>query len=214
VLILEARTRELHFRLLALDSLDRVASDAARAKLADAQAELSRARERAGDVLMRSPSSGIFVVVDGRDLLGRYVRQGEVVAYVVDLSTSTARIVVRQEDAAVLRGSTSVAWVRLDHDLSSVLPATITREVPAATDRLPSPALGSAAGGPFAVDPMDAEGLKTLERVFQFDLSLPRGSVVPAAGERVHVRFDHAAEPVAQRAVRALRRLFLRQLGV
>jgi len=214
VLSLEARARELHFRLLALDPLDRVGSDAARAQLADAQAELARARERAEDVLMRSPGSGVFVVEDGRDLLGRYVRQGEVVAYVVDLTMSTARIVVRQEDAAVLRATTSTAWVRLDHDLGSVLPATIAREVPAATDRLPSPALGSAAGGPFAVDPMDAEGLKTLERVFQFDLSLPRGTVVPAAGERVHVRFDHAAEPVAQRAYRALRRLFLRQLGV
>jgi hypothetical protein len=30
----------------------------------------------------------------------------------------------------------------------------------------------------------------------------------------VHVRFDHGAEPVGLRAYRALRRLFLRQLGV
>jgi putative peptide zinc metalloprotease protein len=61
---------------------------------------------------------------------------------------------------------------------------------------------------------MDPEGLTTLDRVFQFDLALPRGSLIPAAGERVHVRFDHPAEPVAWRAYRSLRRLFLSQLGV
>jgi putative peptide zinc metalloprotease protein len=61
---------------------------------------------------------------------------------------------------------------------------------------------------------MDPEGLRTLERVFQFDLALPENAAIHAAGERVHVRFDHGAEPVAQRAYRALRRLFLRQLGV
>ncbi len=214
VLTLSARARELRLRLLALDPLDRVASDGARARLEDAQAELMRARERAGDVLMRSPTDGVFVVADGKDLLGRYLRQGEVVAYVVDFATSTARVVVRQEDAALLRERTSAAWVRLDHDLGTVLPAEIAREVPTATDRLPTPALGSAGGGPLALDPMDPEGMTTLERVFQFDLALPRESVTPAAGERVHVRFDHAAEPVAQRAYRSLRRLFLRQLGV
>ncbi len=214
VLSLEARARELRLRLLALDPLDRVASDGARAQLEDAEAELTRARERAGNVLMRSPTDGVFVVAQGRDLQGRYVRQGEVVAYVVDLATATARVVVRQEDAAVLRESTRAAWVRLDHDLGTVLPAEIARRVPAATDRLPTPALGTAGGGPFAVDPMDPEGLTTLDRVFQFDLALPSGTLIPAAGERVHVRFDHAPEPLAQRAYRSLRRLFLGQLGV
>lgn len=211
---LEARVRELRLRLHALDPLDRVASERARAKLADAEADLARASERAGDVLMRSPSRGRFVVADGRHLPGRFVRQGEVVAYVVDLATATARIVVGQEDAAVLRGADATAWVRLDHDLTTVLPARVTREVPAATDRLPSAALGTTGGGPFAVDPMDARGLRTLERVFQFDLGLPQDAAIEAAGERVYVRFDHAAEPLAQRGYRALRRLFLRQLGV
>ena len=86
--------------------------------------------------------------------------------------------------------------------------------MPAASDRLPSAALGTQGGGRFAVDPMDPEGLRTLERVFQFDLALPDDAEIGAAGERVYVRFDHPSEPVAQRGYRALRRLFLRQLGV
>jgi putative peptide zinc metalloprotease protein len=214
VLMLSARARELRLELQALDPTDRVAADGARARVEDAVAELRRAKERAGDVIMRAPTDGVFVVADGRDLLGRYVRQGKVVAYVVDLATATARVVVPQEDAAVLRGRTSAAWVRLEHDLGDVLAADVVREVPAATDRLPTPALGTAGGGPFAVDPADPDGQRTLERVFQFDLSLPPGTEIPAAGERVYVRFDHPAEPMAERVYRSIRRLFLRQLGV
>ena len=146
--------------------------------------------------------------------MGRFVRQGEVVAYVVDLAAPTARVVVRQEDATLLRSNTNDVWVRLDHDLANVMPARIAREVPAASDRLPTPALGTAGGGQIAVDPMDPDGLITLDPVFQFDLALPGRSVFSAVGERVHVRFDHPAEPVAQRVYRSLRRLFMRQLGV
>jgi putative peptide zinc metalloprotease protein len=153
------------------------------------------------------------VIAGGRDLVGRYLQQGEVVAYVVDLSTVTARVVVTQDDVGLLRERAPAAWVRLAHDVGQVLPGRITRQVPAASDRLPTQALGTAGGGPFAVDPADPEGLRTLEPVFQFDLALPEGAV-RAAGERVHVRFDHGAEPVGLRAYRALRRLFLRQLGV
>jgi putative peptide zinc metalloprotease protein len=211
---LEARTRELRLMLHALEPQQRVAIDGARARLRDAEAELARARERLGEVLMRSPTDGVFVVAGGRDLLGRHVRRGEVVGYVVDLATATARVVVGQEDAALLRRSESVAWVRFAHDIGNVAPARISREVPAGSDRLPTPALGTAGGGIVAVDPRDPDGTLTLERVFQFDLELPADVTLAAAGERVYVRFDHEAEPLARRGYRAFRRLFLRQLGV
>ena len=214
VLALGARERELRLELLALDPLDRVAVDGARAQLQDASAEFARARERAGEVVMRSPTAGRFVVANGRDLEGRYVRQGEVVAHVVDLAEVTARVVVPQDDAVLLRDRTDAAWVRLDHDLGTVRSAVVEREVPAASDRLPTAALGTAGGGPIAVDPLDPDGVATLQRVFQFDLRLPAGTPIQGAGERVHVRFDHPSEPVAQRGFRALRRLFLGRLGV
>ena len=214
VRVLEAERRELDARVLSLSQANRVQADITRERLADTEAALARARERAGEVLIRSPTEGVFVMAGGEDLVGRYVYQGEVVAYVVDLSVATARVVVPQQDVALLRERTVAAWVRLEHDVGTVLPARIARQVPAATDQLPTRALGTAGGGPFAVDPMDPEGLRTLERIFQFDLSLPEDATIHAAGERVHVRFDHGAEPVAQRTYRAFRRLFLTQLGV
>ena len=212
---LEALRRELEVKTLSLSHAhaDRVQAEIARGQLLEREAALARARERASEILVRSPAAGTFVPVDGRDPVGRRVRQGQAVAYVVDLRSATARVVVRQEDVALLRERTLGASVRLAHDLGRVLPGRIARQVPAATDRLPTRALGSAGGGPFAVDPLDPDGLRTLERVFQFELALPEGTI-PVAGERVYVRFEHGAEPIGQRGYRALRRLLLSRLGV
>ena len=216
--VLAAERREQHLRLLSVARTDRVAREIAEEKLAAADATLARARERISAVLIRSPSDGVFVLPggegSGEGLVGRYVEQGAVVAYVVDLRLATARVVVPQRDVALLRDRTRAVWLRFEHDLGTVLPVSVAREVPVATDRLPTSALGTAGGGPFAVDPADPDGLRTLESVFQFDLALPSEVSIRAAGERVHVRFDHGAEPVVQRGYRAVRRLFLRQLGV
>ena len=78
VRVLEAERRELDARVLSLSQANRVQADITRERLADTEAALARARERAGEVLIRSPTEGVFVMVGGEDLVGRYVRQGEV----------------------------------------------------------------------------------------------------------------------------------------
>jgi len=214
VRVLEGERRELELRLHALTGESRVRAEIEQERLAEAQAELSRARERAGEVTIRAPTGGVFVLAGGDDLVGRYVHQGEVVAYVVDLATATARVVVSQEDVALVRERTTAAWIRRVREVGTVLPARVTREVPAATDRLPTPALGTAGGGRIGVDPTDPDGLRTLEPVFHFDLALLEEVPIRVAGDRVYVRFDHGAEPLAYRAYRSVRRAFLSRIGV
>ena len=79
-------------------------------------------------------------------------------------------------------------------------------------NELPSLALGSAAGGRLSVDLDDERGLTTAEPVFQLDLSLPANATVAGIGARVQIRFVHPPEPIAVRAIRGLRRLFLGKL--
>lgn len=62
--------------------------------------------------------------------------------------------------------------------------------------------------------PTDASGLKTVERVFMVDLHLPADAPPAAFGERVHVRFNHAWEPLVRQGARRLRQLFLSRFGV
>jgi putative peptide zinc metalloprotease protein len=211
---LEAQRREFELRRQALEGESRVRVAIERERLAEAQAALARAREQAGEVTIRAASAGVFVPVGGEDLVGRHVRQGQVVAWVVDLRDATVRVVVPQQDVALVRARTRAAWVRRASDVGEVLPARLAREVPAATDRLPTAALGRPAGGPIGVDPLDPDGVRTREPVFQFDLALPDDVALRVAGERVLVRFDHGAEPIAWRAARGVRRIFLSRLGV
>ncbi len=178
------------------------------------KASIARARERIDDLIVRSTSNGILVVPQAQDLPGRFVRHGEPIAYVVDFNDITARVVVAQGDVGLVRRDTESVEVRLADDVAHALPATILREVPAASDRLPSAALGSVGGGQFQVDPQDEQGTRALDQIFQFDLSLPPDTEIGNAGGRVYVRFDHGTEPLAQQWYRSLRQLFLRQFTI
>ena len=99
--------------------------------------------------------------------------------------------------------------VRLADRVDQPLAANMVREVPAASEQLPSTALGNQGGGAMAVDPTDTRGMKALQSFFQFELKLPSASNIRTLGGRVYVRFDHGFEPLVQRWLRQARQLFL-----
>jgi putative peptide zinc metalloprotease protein len=142
------------------------------------------------------------------------VRQGEPVGYVVAFPEITARVVVPQADVGLVRSKTRRVEVRLADRVGEPMTASVRREVPAASDELPSAALGTRGGGQLPVDPQDEEGTRTLDTVFHFDLDLPPDIPVTNVGGRVHVRFDHGTEPLARQWYRSLRQLFLRQFTI
>ncbi len=214
VAVLDAEVRELRARHHAERHTELVKAQITLEELVTKEAELARGRERMGEGVVRSPADGVFVVPDAADLAGRFVRQGERIGWVVGQPIPTVRVVVSQADVAVVRDRVRGVEVRLARRPEQVLPAALGRQVPAATDALPSRALGHAGGGPFAVDPEDPDGLRTLEPVFQLEVELAAGAGAHGIGARAHVRFDHGAEPVAYRLARGVRRLFLRRIGV
>jgi putative peptide zinc metalloprotease protein len=91
--------------------------------------------------------------------------------------------------------------------------ATLIREVPSALNTLPSAALGQNGGGRFLIDPSDRDGLKSLDQLFVFDLSLPETLSPAPYGARVIVRFDHGTEPALQQVWRRVSQLFLQLLN-
>ena len=121
---------------------------------------------------------------------------------------------IPQSAAARVREGTAGVALRLAADPGTVHASAIRREVPGAADELPHPALGAVGGGPFAVDPSDERGLRTLDPVFLLDVALPPEARVRQIGARVHARFDHGPEPVAWQLARVVRGVFLRRLGV
>ncbi|MBW2270740.1 MAG: peptidase M50 [Deltaproteobacteria bacterium] len=219
--LLEARVAVLEAELRALRArhYDERITDLAKAQLTEeeiltVEASLARALEQAREVVIRSPEQGQLVLPHADDLLGRFVKQGEIVGYVIGAGEPTARVVLSEADVELVRERTKAVEVRLARRIADVQAARIERVVPAATRRLPSRALGTAGGGEWAVDSSDPEGLRTLVPVFELDLALPETSGPGAIGEAVYVRFDHGLEPLALRAYRGVRRLLLSRLSV
>jgi putative peptide zinc metalloprotease protein len=113
-----------------------------------------------------------------------------------------------------VRHRTTRVDVRLSESLWQSVRASLVREVPAATDQLPSRILGQGGGGKFAIDPRDAQGTKSFQKLFLFDIRLPAGTRLFSVGGRVHVRFDHGMEPVVWRWHRAIRELLLKRFNL
>jgi putative peptide zinc metalloprotease protein len=175
------------------------------------QASLDRLRERMARLTLRAGASGKLLLEHPDDLPGRFLEKGEVVGYLVGSYVPVVRVVVGQEDVDQVRLATRDVVVKLPQNLVATWPARLLREVPAAGHELPSAALGQRGGGDVVLDPSDEEGTKTLQSVFEFELSLQQAAPAEYLGSRVHVRFEHPATPLGVRAWRGIRRLFLSQ---
>jgi putative peptide zinc metalloprotease protein len=214
VVVLKSRLAELRARHAAEMTHDLVKAQVVREELRYVEEDLALTEQRARELVIRSKTRGTFVLPKAPDLPGRFVKHGEVLGHVVDLSTITVRMVVPQEDVDLIRNANEGVELRLAERPGETIPASVERLVPQATEQLPSKALGSEGGGRFAVDPRDPEGLKTIARLFQIDLQVPAQYRVVNVGGRVLVRFDHGWRPLGSQWYRQLRQLFLSRLNV
>jgi len=208
---LEAQRDELEARYYAERVESIVRAQMRLENLKTVEAELARARERERDLVVRSPTDGLFAIAAPEDLPGRFLRQGELVGYVVPEGRPTARVVVPQDAIGLVRGRTVQVSAKLAERLGETVPARILREVPLASDRLPSLALSQAGGGDIALDPTVAAG-KALQTHFEFEIELASARPLGAGG-RVYVRFEHQSESIGAQLWRVLQQLFLQRLS-
>ena len=215
VRLLQGRVQELEASYAAEFVVDRSKAEMVRDQLEHEQSSLARAVERTASLIVSAQTAGRFTVPQGADLPGRHFRQGQVMGYVLGDNPSTVRVVLDQAAIEAVTTSTRAVELRLTGALDRPLAGRIVRQVPAGREEVASPALTPMGGGVIAVDPRDPKGLRTLERVFEVDVEFidapPPG--LPY-GQRVHVRFDHDAQPMAVQVGRALRRLLLRHFDV
>lgn len=176
-----------------------------------AEAELARIEQRIAALEVRAQAAGTLSMPHQRDIAGTFVRQGATLAYVIEKSEIAIRAAVPEYDAALVRDATHNVEVRIA-GAGAAAAAELVRDIPAATRELPSPALGDRGGGRHATDPADKEGLRTREPVVLIDLKVP-ASRIERLGSTAQVRFDHGAQPLAQRWYRSLRQVFLQHLN-
>ena len=161
---------------------------------------------------MRSATDGRFYPSDPHELKGKWLRQGDVIGFVIKPSRPTIRAVVAQDAIGLLRENETTAEVMLADGLGKSMHARIVREVPAGSRELPSMALGAAGGGKIAVDMNDTGGRTAAREVFQIELVLPSNAVVAGIGERAYVRLQHGSESLWEQWSRSIRQLLLSRL--
>lgn len=214
VRVLEANLEEAQARYNGEPLQSRVQREILKEEVGSVKADLARVRERKDELLVRSPNQGFLVLPNGHNLPGHFVEQGTLLGYIMGAADSTVVVVVGQSDIALVREQTKSVELRLAGRLNKPFATTINREIPAASDQLPSPVLGTFGGGTIPVNPADPKGLQTLTKTFQFEVSLPHKKENIKIGERAYALFDHGYEPLAMQWYRSLRKLFLRQFHV
>lgn len=210
---LEAQVRMLEVRAQAELAVDRVKREITLEEMKSVRAELELVRERHAELAISSPANGVFVIDGAQDLPERFFKKGQLVGFVVSPTTATVRVLVSQDDVDLVRSRTRRVEVKLAGRIGETLPARLVREVPAASNRLPNPALSTVGGGLVAADPRQPETPTALDRWFEFELELP-GKPSRALGQRVYVRFEHGWEPLAWRIGRSVRQLFMKRFTV
>ncbi|HRD90468.1 MAG TPA: hypothetical protein PK752_19765, partial [Accumulibacter sp.] len=209
-----ARVRQYAVQYAALMFDDRAQAVAIQEDLQRERVALARSEEKLDALFVVAGLPGRLKLARSQDLPGRFVRQGELLGYIVSGPPRLVRVVVGQDDIALVRERRTEVEVKLADRLDRTYAGRLLREVPGGHEQLPSKALSLAGGGPHATDPRDRDGLRTLQRLFQFDLELPPEVGSPEIGTRVFVRFHHHAEPLARQWGRRLRQLFLARFDV
>ena len=216
---LQAEAERYRHRLAALDAdlfqamlRDPVKLRNVEEEMERVRTQLARALELQAALELRAGVGGQLVMPNQADMQGVFVRRGTLLGHILTGEPGRLRVAIEQDVAALVREDTRSVSVRLAEQPGAAFPASLLRAVPAATERLPSAALGDFAGGRLPVDPTDTDHLRTPAPVFVIDLSVD-GLPPERAGGRGWARFDHGWQPLAVQWGRQLKQLFLRHFN-
>ena len=211
---LEWQVREIQARYDAQFLTDRAEAGILKEKLRKTSTDLEQFRTRVERMTVRSTASGKFIAPGLQHLPGRFVKQGEVIGYITQVTTPTIRAVVKQADAGLVRDNTTGVRVRLADRAGETLIGVIQSAVPSATSDLPSKALGVQGGGLITTDPSDPTGQRGMEQFFIFDIELPANLSLNRIGVRAYIRFEHQPQPLGHQWLHSMRQLLLRRFSI
>ncbi|QYU70137.1 hypothetical protein J4558_08470 [Leptolyngbya sp. 15MV] len=212
--LLAARVRELEAHHAMRDLSDPIRARVTLEELNLARADLALAEERLAQLVVRSRAEGRLSLLRPDDIVGRFVRKGDLIGYVARFEDPVIRVIVPEGEADLVLSRTRDVAMRLASARAAVLPARVDRIAPRLEPSVPSAALTAQGGGAVLLDPTAPTRDRTIGRYLQLDLVPGVPLAAPRFGERVHVRFAYAEEPVAHRLYRTLRQVFLRHFQV
>lgn len=178
------------------------------------QLEYQKMVRRQQLLVIRAHNSGVLVLPNYHELMGRFVARGSWIGDVAEASKLPIHVYVGEDQIEQVRHRTVSVRVRPASSFDQSYLASIETIVPAATFALPSSILSTDGGGLIAAKTAsNGRPAEAYRRHFKLALSVDHNDKI-RLNERVHVVFEHQAEPLAWRIFRGFRRVFLRQLDV
>ena len=181
--------------------------------IAQTREEIARLQRRKADLRVTAPGDGLWVPERREGMVGRYAEPGEKLGRFVGLSDVRVLAVVDQADKRLLDDAGDRVEIRVRGRPEVHTYGRRTQTLPVGTRKLPSAALGYAAGGTIATDPEDREGTRAAEPVFQVRVR-PEGRAELRPGQRVVLRFETGRKPLAVQWWHSLRRLVQRRFKI
>jgi putative peptide zinc metalloprotease protein len=179
-------------------------------KMAALQEQIERIDQELQGLALRSPLVGTWVAPDSDRMTGRYLPRGRRIGVVANLDDLRIRAVAGQDVAGrLIKEATPLVDIRVKGRPDIEMEGRIETIIPAGQERLPSAALGYAAGGSTQTDMEDPSGRRTAEPFFEILVapSLPEtGGVRP--GQTMVLRFETSPKSLLAQGWRTLLQLF------
>lgn len=210
----QAKVQGLDVRLQAELWQDRLRAALTEAELQRERAALDILAVRRDALVARAGLAGEVQLIRGTDLIGRSVSRGDLLGLVDTPLNPRVRTVLAQDDVGLVRAELQRVEIAIVDRPGEVLRAQLLRHVSGGDSKLPSRALSLDGGGPWATDPSDADGLTTLQRVFEIDLALAERPALTRLGTKAWIKFVLSPEPLGWQCWRRLRQLFLARLSL
>ncbi|HEX2138253.1 MAG TPA: hypothetical protein VHG33_00935, partial [Woeseiaceae bacterium] len=211
---LAARLDALEARARADFVSDKVALRLTRLEIGHVEKRIAELERKLDELLLKAGTTGRFALAVPEDLIGRFIRRGERLGFIIPDTAPTIRVAVGQNEVGLVHGDLQRVDVLSVVPGSEPVEAEVTRAVPQASAELPSMALATFGGGGIEVAADEKGNYRALKPLFHFELQLPTTAAGFHLGQKVHVKFVHGMEPVGVQTWRWLRQLFLSQLNV
>jgi putative peptide zinc metalloprotease protein len=185
-------------------------------RIAALQEQIERNSQDLQALTLKSPISGTWVAPDIDWIKGRYLPRGEQIGVVANLDNLRIRAIAGQTVAArLIKDAQAEVEMKVKGRPDIELTGRIETVIPAGQDRLPSAALGYAAGGSTQIDLEDPSGRQAAEPFFEIlVVPLSQQGIVVRPGQTVLVRFEASPKPLLVQGWRSLLQLFQRRFQV
>lgn len=172
-------------------------------------ARVRRLEADQASLTVRARHDGIWVAPKVQEAIGRWTARGTDLGMVVNPASFEFLAPVAQADGDTVFGRRLLgAEVRLFGRSGEGIAIPQWSVIPAERERLPSPALGWAAGGEVPVVASDPQGQTTREPFFEVRAQVdPGASAAVLHGRSGKIRFDLDPEPLLPRWIRRVRQL-------